>query len=229
MLDLNRELENWRKQFARNNAAQGNELDKLESRLLESYHALVQDGLSEQAAFAVAAKRMGTPMQRVGKHEFYLGLGSSLTWRAFGGIPFIAPTLMVLDMLATNTILSTHSGLVNQAIGLNSLWGTWLIGLVVSYLVALVCWKPALVFLRKRGWLNGGDIHSIGLMTALAACTTMLVTGYLPTNQKLSDVVASSEALLYWVFIIQNAMLSVLLFWGLPRQLAVDQISQWDA
>lgn len=229
MLDLNRELENWRKQFARNGTVQGNELDKLESRLLELHDALVQDGLSEQAAFAVAAERLGTPLQLVGKHDFYLGLKSSLTWRAFGGIPFIAPTLMVLDMLATNMILSTHSGLVNQSIGINSLWVTWLIGLVVSYLVALVCWKPALVCLRKRGWLNGGDIHSIGLMTALAACTTMLVTGYLPTNQKLSDVVASSEALLYWVFIIQNAMLSVLLFWGLPRQLAVDQISQWDA
>jgi membrane protein implicated in regulation of membrane protease activity len=42
------------------------------------------------------------------------------------------------------------------------------LGGFIAYGIAAICWMPLIFFWRKRGWLNGGRLHLLAFLLALA-------------------------------------------------------------
>lgn len=230
MFELNRELESWRKRFSRESRLQGDELEELESHLLELHEGLVQSGHSDHEAFALAIKRLGEPADIKAEYAKCRVTSSKRLWRAFWIAPLVAPVLLAVDMFVAGLLLS-DSGDSGTPLGVLAVPLIALtLGIFGAYLIALSCWMPVVFFLRKRDWLNGGSIHLMGLVAALATFVLLEVAAYYAPTWPDNLLGLSGPSLYLSGFMIPNVMLSALVFWLMIRDSAetVGEIQQGD-
>lgn len=231
MFELNRELESWRKRFSRESRLQGDELEELESHLLELHEALIQSGHSDHEAFALAIKRLGEPAEIKAEYAKCRVTSSERLWRAFWIAPLVAPVLLAVDMFVVGLLLS-DSGDSGTPLGVLTVPLIALtLGIFGAYLITLSCWMPVVFFLRKRDWLNGGSIHLMGLLLALAVIAILeFAACCVPAVLRDNFFGLSGPSLYLSGFMIPNVMLSALVFWLMIRDSAetVGEIQQGE-
>lgn len=224
MFDLNRELGVWRKGFASEARLQSDELEELESHLVDHFESLLKSGLSEQAAFLKATRQIGEPITLAREFEKSRAIGSARLWRGFWIAPVVAPLMLALDVLVAG-LLFTNPVAPRTPIGVFAMpLAALTLGVGASYLIAFICWMPGVFFLKNRGWLNGGSIHLIGCLSALAIIALLELAGYYVTTPRPENLFDFFEGTLYLTgFIFPNVMLSSLVFWLMIRDPAQQQ------
>lgn len=224
MFELNRELGIWRQGFASKAGMQCDDLEELESHLVDHFEALLNSGLSEQAAFLKATQQIGEPIMLAREFEKSRANCSARLWRGFWVAPVVAPLMLALDMLVAG-LLFTNSTDPGTPIGVFAMpLAALTLGVGASYLIAITCWMPGVFFLKNRGWLNGGSIHLMGCMLALAIIALLEVAGYYVTTPRPESLLEFFGASLYLTgFILPNVMLSSLVFWLMIRERAQQQ------
>lgn len=69
MFNLDNKLDQWRREFAHNSRLHRDELDELESHLLELFESLVRRGHNEPEAFSMATQHLGYPLALTREYE----------------------------------------------------------------------------------------------------------------------------------------------------------------
>ena len=222
MFDLKRELRRWRRSVSRHGALGRDELDELESHLLEAFEALTRDGASPAEAFSAAEGGIGDPRVLSGEYEKSRQPSTRRLWRAFWVAPAVAPILMAIEIFIVGMAFSdpadpgTPIGIILLPFLLLS------IGMVVSYGLAALIWMPIVFRLRKRGRLTAGTIQAAAVMLAVACFALLEAAAYAVTTPKPTDLlgfVASSLPL--FAILLPNVLLSAALFWMMIREPSV--------
>ena len=218
MFDLNREIAQWRSAISRTGSFLPDELDELESHLLDACESLVRNGVVQQDAFIEAIKQMGDPMEIGSEFDKVRAVSSKRLWRAFRVAPVVAPVVFAVFVFVAGLLFTdpkdpgTPIGVI--AIPVLSLT----LGVVASYLVAGVFGMPIVFFLRNRGWLNGRGIHATAFLLAIVFCTLLEVTIYYVTTPPRPDLIEFLRPTLYIACtIIPCIMLSATMFWWMVR------------
>jgi hypothetical protein len=218
MFNLTRELRRWRRSLSRHGVLGRDELDELESHLRDSFEAIERDGTPPVEAFAMARSRIGDPRILANEYEKSQNPSTRRLWRAFWVAPAVAPILMAIEIFVLGMAFSdpadpgTPIGIILLPILLLTLGG------FIAYGIAAICWMPLIFFWRKRGWLNGGRLHLLAFLLALAVVALLEATIYAITTPRPTDFFELlSSSLIIAGFVIPNVMLSAVVFWMIVR------------
>mgnify|MGYP006276888177 CR=1 FL=1 len=219
MFDLNRELRRWRRSVSRHGALGRDELDELESHLLEAFEALTRAGASPAEAFSSAESGIGDPKILSGEYEKSRRPSTRRMWRAFWVAPAVAPILMAIEIFIVGMVFSdpkdpgTPIGIILLPLMLLSL------GMVFSYAIAALVWMPIVFHLRELHRLSAGTIHAAASLLAVACFALLEAAAYAVTTPKPTDLlgfVASSLPIA--AILLPNILVSAAVFWMMIRE-----------
>lgn len=226
MFDLNRELRRWRRSVSRHGVLGRDEIDELESHLLESFETLEREGASPAEAFSSAERGLGDPWILSREYGKCQNPCTRRLWRAFWVAPAVAPILMAIEVFAVGMAFSDPAdpGTPIGIILLPSLLLT--LGVVFSYGIAAICWMPLIFFSRRRGWLSGSAVHLLAFLLALSIVALLEAAIYAMTTPRPTDVVGFAvSSLPIASVVISDIMLSAAVFWMLIREPSARQES----
>jgi hypothetical protein len=214
MFNLSQNVNQWRQALAECGSILHDELDELESHLVDLQQDLVKRGMSEEEAFTQAVRQVGEPRSLSREFERTHLFNSKKLWRALYIAPLVAPVMLSLDSLVLNLLLWDPSNSTVE----NRIWMTPLLFLIVgvslSYLIAATVWMPLVVLLKKYGWLHFGTVHLLGLLIACGAYALLEMGTYFFFTSRPTNILEYAMSILYRAgFALSNIMLSVLVFW----------------
>ena len=217
MFELSRGIDEWRRGFANEGGLDREELDELQTHLMEAYESRVRNGMTGEEAFRSAAQQIGDPKTVSREYAKVPLVTSQKLWRAFRVAPLVAPILLALD---TFVVAVLWSGPVAPRTPMGFLALPLLVltlGLPVSYLVARVFFMPLVFCLRKRGWLHGGTIHGIAFLLGVAVFLLLETAVYFVAAERADFFEFLRMSLIVAGFVVPNIMLSALVFWWMIR------------
>ncbi len=147
MFDLNTAIENWKNQFSEKGALKKENIEELESHVLDEMDTLQHKGLSAEESFIVAAKRMGseqTLTEEFGKVNVQAVWTHRLAWIFLGSI--IWGMINSLGNLLYNTTFLSLS--------FTSLADVWIVSLSIFVYVAYA----ALIVFMARKMIEGSRL-----------------------------------------------------------------------
>ena len=121
MFDRDQALARWRKDFAARSGVSKDDLDELESHLLDQADDFEHKGLSEEEAFALSAWRLGSSEEiqtEFAKQRSSLLVRQRLVWGLAGILGFLL--VLRLGAVAYQILSSWYIGVVRPDPGANS-------------------------------------------------------------------------------------------------------------
>lgn len=219
MFNLNHEINLWRATFEARGILNRDELDELQSHLIEAYQALLAGGISEPQAFNQAIEQVGDPAILSLEYEKMHPSATKKLWRAFWVAPLVAPVLLAIDVFVIGLLLSdpkdpgTPIGIILLPILILTL------GVIASYLITAIFWMPLAIFLHRRKRLDGGSIHLLAFVLAVLFFAALEAAIYGVTTPRPASIAEFISSTLYIPgFVIPHIMVSALVFWLMVRE-----------
>ena len=218
MFNLNHEITQWRADFEARGILNADELDELQSHLIEVYKARLAGGISEPQAFSQAIERVGDPAILSIEYEKTHPSPTKKLWRAFWVAPLVAPLLLAVDVFTIGLLLSDPKD-PGTPIGIILLPALILtIGVVASYFITAIFWMPIVIFLHRRKRLDGGSIHLMAFLLAVLLFAVIEAAIYFITTPRPNSIAEFIGSSLYIPgFVIPHIMVSALVFWLMVR------------
>lgn len=218
MFELSRSIDEWRRGFANEGGLDREELDELQTHLIEAYESQVRNGVTGEEAFRSAAQQIGDPKSVSREYAKVPLVTSQKLWRAFLVAPIVAPVLLAVDTFVAALLwsLAVEPLTAMGFLGLPLLVLT--LGLPVSYFVARMFFMPLVFCLRERGWLHGGTIHGVAFLLAVGVFLLLETAVYFVTAGRSDFPELLRMSLIVAGFVIPNIMLSALAFWWMIRE-----------
>lgn len=175
MFDLNRSLDQWRRQLQRGGQCLDEDIAELEEHLREEAQALEKLGLSSEEAFFLAARRLGRVdmlQDEFGKVNAGYAWLTRFRWMAVG---------VVVYLLGTSLAEAVYRGIVAIAAS-SGLTGYWTGVFAIILTAAVISGGAYLFHLAMRGYNVGQRIDisiakrrsRIGLVGGILACSIAL-------------------------------------------------------
>lgn len=220
-MDLRRELQGWRRAFEQRGILDRDELDELESHLVESFESAVRRGMPEADALRVAKKSLGCPASLSAEFGKTHPLEARRLSRALLVAPAVAPLLTAVDVAVVGALCPSSHG-PESAIGPPATaLSTLTLAVAASYGIVALVGMPILRVLWRRGQLTACTVHATACLIAAASLVLFHVAaGPFTTVGEIraaAPVGSDPWPLTIASFLLSNVMLSSALFWTMIR------------